>query len=48
MAVCEFHGKYADYLTDQIALKLVRGEAKTLKILVKLGVYLTQYQFVKL
>jgi len=30
MAVCEFHGKYADYLTDQIALKLVsRGSQDT-------------------
>ena len=28
MAVCEFHGKYADYLTDQIALELVSRDSQ--------------------
>jgi hypothetical protein len=26
MAICEFHGKYADYLTDRIASELVGRE----------------------
>jgi hypothetical protein len=28
MTACEFHGKYADYLTDQIALELVDREGQ--------------------